>query len=192
MRDAGQGHGEAQALADDVGGGVGVEVGGAALGLAAVDLVGVVQGLAVVGDEGQVDGQRLAAAAQGLGQVALQGAVEAALQFGEGGQGGQQGIVGGGVGGGVAQGGAGGGQRGDAAGGVEQDGPEHAGAALGAVVLEAQVFLAGWTGVRAWTVPGVMVEWGCAWLPPGMNLVAQVILRRGLAFVIPTSLPSSG
>ena len=37
------------------------------------------RGLAVVGDEGEVDGQGLAASAQGMRQVALQGAVEAAL-----------------------------------------------------------------------------------------------------------------
>ena len=58
-----EGDREASAFADDVGGGVGVEVAGAAFGLAAVDFVGVVQGLAVVGDEGEVDGQGLAAAA---------------------------------------------------------------------------------------------------------------------------------
>jgi hypothetical protein len=31
-----------------------------------------------------IDGQRLAAAAQALGQVALQGTIQAALQFGKG------------------------------------------------------------------------------------------------------------
>ena len=56
---AGQGHGEPLPVADDIGGGVGVEVAGAALGLAAVDLVDVAEGLAVVGDQGQVDGQPL-------------------------------------------------------------------------------------------------------------------------------------
>src|SRR5206468_5345188 len=107
------------ALAEDVGGRVGMEVAGAALGVAAVDLRGVMQRLAVVGDEGEVDGQGLALAAQRLGQVAVQGAVEAALQLGEGGPAGQQGVVGGGVGGRVAQGGTGRGQGGGPAGGVE-------------------------------------------------------------------------
>jgi hypothetical protein len=58
-----------------------VEGAGAALGRAAVDLVLVVPVAAVVGDQVQVDGQRLPAAAQGVRQVALQGAVEAAQQF---------------------------------------------------------------------------------------------------------------
>ena len=86
-----------------------MEVAGAALGLAAVDLAGVLQGLAVVGDQGQVDGQGLAAPAEGLGQVALQGAVEAALQLVDSRGGWPAGRVRGGVGGGVAQGGTGGG-----------------------------------------------------------------------------------
>jgi len=67
------------ALADDVGGGVGVEVRRAALGLAAEDLAEVAEWLAVVGREGEIDGEGLAAATQGVRQVALQGAVEAAL-----------------------------------------------------------------------------------------------------------------
>jgi len=57
-----------------------VEVGGALLGLASVDLTGIVLGLAVVGDKDEVDGQGLPAAAEGLGQVTLSGAVEAPLQ----------------------------------------------------------------------------------------------------------------
>src|SRR5262249_57791163 len=114
----GEGNGEAQAVADDVGGGVGVERAGAALGLAAVDLGRVAQRLAVVGDQVQVDGQGLAAAAQGTGQVALQGAVDAPLQFVGLGQGGQQGVVDRGVRRGAAQRRAGGRDRGDAAGGV--------------------------------------------------------------------------
>ncbi len=119
-----------------------MEVGGATLGLAAIDFVGVVQGLAVVGGQRQVTGQGLAALAQGLGQVALQGAVEAPRQLGEGRQGGQEGVMHGGVGGGIAQGGAGVGQRGDAGGGVEQDGPQDASRTLGAVVGQADVLLA--------------------------------------------------
>jgi hypothetical protein len=62
-RHRGEGDGEASALLDDVGGGIGVEVAGAALGPAAVDLLRAVQGLAVVGDEHEVGGQRLTAAA---------------------------------------------------------------------------------------------------------------------------------
>lgn len=58
-----EGHREASAFLDDVGRGVGVEVTGAALGLTAVDLAGVVQRFTVVGDEGEVDGQRLTASA---------------------------------------------------------------------------------------------------------------------------------
>src|SRR5207249_9040424 len=125
----------------DVGRGVGVEVAGAVLGGTAVDLALLVQGLAVVGDQVQVDGQGLAAAAQAAGQRALQGAVDAALQLVGFGEGGQQGVVDGRVGGGLAQRRAGSGERGDAAGGVAQDGPERAGGTLGAVVGQAQVLL---------------------------------------------------
>jgi hypothetical protein len=57
-----EGDREASAFADDIGGGVGVEVTGTALGLAAVDLAAVVQGLAVVGNEREVNGQGLATA----------------------------------------------------------------------------------------------------------------------------------
>ena len=145
--DPGQSDGEALALVDDVGGSVGVEVSGAALGLAAVDLVLAVQRLAVVGDQGQVAGQRLAPLLQALGQVGPQTAVEAALQLGIRGQGGQQGVVGGTVRGGVTQAGTGGGQRTDAAGGPEQDRPQNPDLALGAVVLEADVTLTQLSGV---------------------------------------------
>src|SRR5512142_1516400 len=54
---------------------------GAVLGLAAVDLLAVAEGLPVVGDQGQVDRQPLPAAAQRLGEPARQGEVEAALQL---------------------------------------------------------------------------------------------------------------
>ena len=64
---AGQGDGVPLPLADDVGGGVGVEVAGAVLGLGAIDLVEVAERLAVVGDQRQVDGQPLAVSAQRLG-----------------------------------------------------------------------------------------------------------------------------
>src|SRR5207248_3245114 len=147
LADVGQGHGEALALADDVGGGVGVEVAGAALGRAAVDLVRVVPVAAVVGDQVQVDGDRLPTAAQGVGQVALQGAVEAALQLVARREGSQEGVVGGLVAGGVEQGLAGGPQGGDAGGGVAEEGEQGGGGGLGAVVLEAEVLVAEVGGV---------------------------------------------
>jgi hypothetical protein len=80
VADAGQGQGEAAAVLDQVGGGVGVEVGGAALGLAAVDLGGIAERLPVVGDQGDVHGDDPAAAAQGAGQVRGEGPLEAAFQ----------------------------------------------------------------------------------------------------------------
>ena len=104
LRHAGQGDGVPLPLADDVGGGVGVEVAGAVLGLAAVDLVEVAEGLAVVGDQGQVDGQPLEVLAERLGQVPGQRGVELPLQGGVVGQGGQQGLAGRLVGGGVVGG----------------------------------------------------------------------------------------
>jgi hypothetical protein len=51
LADVGQGDGEAAALADDVDRGIGMEVAGAVLGLGAVDFVGIVQVVAVVGDQ---------------------------------------------------------------------------------------------------------------------------------------------
>src|SRR5206468_5166114 len=116
------------------------EVTGAVPGFAAVDFLGVAQRLAMVGDQVQVDRQGLLAAAQAAGQVPLQGAVDAALQLSRLGEGGEQGVVDGGVGGGALEGGAGGGQGGDPAGGVEEHGPQGAGGAFGAVALQAQVF----------------------------------------------------
>ena len=139
--DGRQGDGEAVAVVDDIERGVGVEVAGPALGLRAVDLVGVVQRLAMIGDQDQVDGQALRPAAQGPGQVAGQGGVEPALQLGEVGQGGDQGQAGRLVGGGVAQALAGIRERGDAGGGVEQQGQQRPGAALGSVVRELEMVL---------------------------------------------------
>jgi len=68
--DVGQGDREAPALADDVRRGIDMEVAGATPRLAAVDLLGIVEVRPVIGDEEEVNGQRLGAAAQGLGQVA--------------------------------------------------------------------------------------------------------------------------
>src|SRR5439155_7850690 len=62
--DVSQSQGEALALQDQVGGGVGVEVSRAALGLAADQFVGVGLGLAVVGLQMQVDGQAVLLAAE--------------------------------------------------------------------------------------------------------------------------------
>ena len=139
--DGRQGDGEAGAAVDDIQRGVGMEVAGPALGRRAIDLVGVVQRLAVIGDQDQVGGQALRSAAQGPGQVAGQGGVEPALQLGEVGQGGDQGQPGGFVGRCVAQALAGIRERGEARGGVEQQGEQRPGAALGSVVGELEVVL---------------------------------------------------
>jgi hypothetical protein len=64
---------------------------GAALGLAADDFLGIAQGQAVRGVQGQVDGHPWAALAQRLGQISGQGAVEPPLGFGAVGQGGPRG-----------------------------------------------------------------------------------------------------
>ena len=74
--DRGQCHGEAVTVADDVERGVGVEVAGPALGLGAVDLVGIMLRLAMIGDQDQIGGHALRAATQGPGQVVGQGGVE--------------------------------------------------------------------------------------------------------------------
>ena len=63
LEHVGQRQGKALAFADDIGGGIGVEMAGATLGLAAVNLDGVQERLSMVGDEHQVDGQGLAALA---------------------------------------------------------------------------------------------------------------------------------
>ena len=73
--DHGQRQGEALTPVVDVGGGIGVEVAGAALGLGAVDLQLGVERQAVVGDQHQVDGYLLGAAEQPSGHVHRQGAV---------------------------------------------------------------------------------------------------------------------
>jgi hypothetical protein len=97
--------------------------------------------LAVIGDQDQVGGQALRPAAQGPGQVAGQGGVEPAEQLGEVGQGGDQGQPGRLVGRRVAQGLASIRERGEACGGVEQQGQQGPGAALGSVVGELEVVL---------------------------------------------------
>ena len=94
-----------------------MEMAGAALGLAAVDLGRVAEGLAVVGDQGQVDGQSLGVLAERLGQVSSQRGVELSLEGGVVGQGGQQRLACRLVGGGVAQALAGVGEGGHPGGG---------------------------------------------------------------------------
>jgi hypothetical protein len=78
--DPGGGEGDAAAVADQGGGGGGVGVAGARLGLAAVDLRGVAERAAVVGDRGDVHGDDPPAAADGAGPAPGQGVSEAALQ----------------------------------------------------------------------------------------------------------------
>jgi hypothetical protein len=95
----------------------------------------------MAGDQDQVGGQALRPAAQGPGPVAGQRGVEPAEQLGEVGQGGDQGQSGRFVGGGVAQGPAGIRQRGDARRGIEQQGEQRPGAALGSVIRELEVVL---------------------------------------------------
>ena len=114
---------------------------GPAFGLGAVDLVGVVLRLAMIGDQDQIGGHALRAATQGPGQVAGQGGVESALQFGKIGQGGDEGQARGLVGGGVAQGLAGIGERSNPSGRVKQQGEQQTGPALGSVVAEFQMVL---------------------------------------------------
>lgn len=67
LPNVGQTQGEALALAHDIDGGIGVKMAGPLLGLAPIDFVGIVQRLSVVGDEHQVEVQRLAMSAQGFG-----------------------------------------------------------------------------------------------------------------------------
>jgi hypothetical protein len=117
-----------------------VEVAGAALGLAAIDLVGMAERRAVVRDQGQVEGQPLEVLAQRLGQVPGQRRVELPLQRGGVGPSGQQRLACGLVGGGIAQRLASVGQRGDPSGG-EQERPEDLGRGPALVVLEVQVSL---------------------------------------------------
>ena len=155
------------------------------LGLAAVDLVEVAEGLAVVGDQGQVDGQPLAVLAQRLGQVPGQGGVEPPLQGGVVGQGGQQGLAGRLVGGGVAEAPAGVGQRGDPGGGGQQQRPEDLGRGLALVVLELEVGLQvlGGEAMDLVAVEGMIVSG--AWLPPVMTLCAKSHSSEGPCVHLP-------
>src|SRR5262249_22479371 len=150
----------------------------------------VVQGLAVVGDQVQVDGQRLPAAAQGRGQVPLQGPVDAALQFGQRGQRGQQGVVGRRVGGGRAEGGTGGGEGRNPTSGVAEDSPEPAGGAFGPVVLKAEVLLAEGLGVGADSGGGDGIMVGAHGSLPG-DSVSTSHSREGPCVWHPLTLPAA-
>ena len=141
LADAGQGDGVPLPLADDVGGGIGVEVAGAVLGLGAVDLAEVAEGFAVVRDQRQIDGQPLEALAERLGQVPGQRGVESPLQCGVVGERRQQRLARRLVGGGVAEPLAGVGERGDAGGGGQQQRPQDGGRGLPLVILELEVGL---------------------------------------------------
>jgi hypothetical protein len=137
-----------------------VEVAGAALGLATVDLVEVAGRLTVVGDQGQVEGQPLAVCAQRLGQMTGECGVEPPLQFGVVGQRGQQCLARRLVAGGVFQALAGIGQRGDPSGGGQQQRPEDVGGGLALVVPELEVGLQVLCGesVDLVAVEGMMVR----------------------------------
>src|SRR5262249_10702283 len=134
----GQRQGEALAAHDQVGGGVGVEVGGATLGLAAHQLAGIFVRLPVVGDQSQVDGQVLPAAPQPPGQASGQGAVEAAFEDVQLGQVGKQGLAHGLVGGGPGQAAGGGEQGAEPAAGGEDHGQQGPDRATAAVVVQAE------------------------------------------------------
>jgi hypothetical protein len=126
---------------DDVRGGIGVEVTGAALGLPTVDLLGVAEVLAVIGDQGQVDRQPLAPPAQRSGQTTGQGAVELPLKFGELGHRGDEGFADRLLGGELVESPARGVDRGDPGGGDQEDGPEGRGRDLPLVGAERDVLL---------------------------------------------------
>src|SRR5271154_7576960 len=120
-----------------------MEMAGAALGLAAIDFLGIGLGLTVIGNESQVDGhpQALAPArvSEDARQRRRQGTTDAALQLGERGQGGAQGFVQRVVAGRIAESPAGGGNRGQASSGKEKDMADDGGCGLRTVVLEAKV-----------------------------------------------------
>ncbi len=127
----GEGEGVALAAVVDVGGGVGVEVAGAALGLAAVDLGLVAHGLAVVGDQGQVHGHALGPAAQVAGHVVAEAAVEASEQLVAHGDPGEPGLADGLARGGRGEGEGGAGEGAEARAGGEEDVEHDAGGAEG-------------------------------------------------------------
>ena len=76
-----QGDGETMPLADYVTSRIGMKMARAALGLTAVDLVGVVLRLAVIGNQRQIDRQRLRTSPERLGKTIGQGGVHSLLEF---------------------------------------------------------------------------------------------------------------
>jgi hypothetical protein len=125
-----------------------VEVAGAALGLAAVNLVFALGRFAMLRDEDEVDGLRLAPAAQSFGQIAGQRPIDTALQFVDVGQGGRQRIADRLIGRRPPQSSASGGDGGNARGRVAEDGQQDAGATLGTVVAELEMLLDAIDGVQ--------------------------------------------
>ena len=128
----------------DVGGGVGEERAGAGLPLAAVDLVAVQGMLAIVGDEGQVDGDAerpLAVPAEGPGQVGAEGGIDLGLELLEAEELGVEGVGVGLLAGGVAEPAAGLGDLGDPLRRGEEDGQEDRGGDF-ALAAEVEVRLA--------------------------------------------------
>src|SRR5262249_43976093 len=133
----------------------GVEMSGAALGLAADNLVVVLGGLAVIGPQGKVTGHQVAAAAQvtaqGTGDTGAQGAFKATAEqvriVGIVGEVEVEGLASGFVGGCLGEALTGGGEGDAATASGEQDG-KQAGDATGLfVVLQAEVVLQQSSGV---------------------------------------------
>lgn len=80
LLNADQGHGKAWALAHNRGGGIGMKVGRPACGLTAVKLGGLLMGLAVVGDPGQVDRYALGPLAQSFGELSGEQSIHSLFQ----------------------------------------------------------------------------------------------------------------
>jgi hypothetical protein len=78
--DGEDGEREAESVANDEGGGVAVEVGGAVLGLASEDLVLGDEVVPVVGDQGGVDGDDPPTASQAPGQRGIEQEAESAVE----------------------------------------------------------------------------------------------------------------
>ncbi len=140
LLDPRQRHGEPLALADQVQAGVGMEMAGAGLGLTAVDLLEVVCGLAMIGDQGQVDGQPLPAPPQLGGQAGPQRPVDAPLQLGVIRQRGVQRIVNRLLRRRILQAVTSGGNRGTLPGRRQENREQERCRAVGAVIAQLQVF----------------------------------------------------
>jgi hypothetical protein len=77
---ANQGHGKALSPTHDIGAGIGMKVGRTAFGLAPVNLGGLLMGLAVVRDQGQVDGHALGPLAQAFGELSREQSIHSLFQ----------------------------------------------------------------------------------------------------------------